>query len=304
MKLYRSQLYFFGGIFLACGRMLPGAALDPPLGPPLAASVSGTASTVVPSAGAHDHGPLTTASASAGDSTAPDDDDDIIGSQRSLNIEEPWQETSAYLSFNFDNNAAPGHEVEFGLENVIALNKDWGGEIDFPGLLLQQPVGRGQSSLGPIGFGLKYVLGRSGTAKSGMGWVGSLELFGQAWPTPNQAFLDTGSSVQLEAMEAFRLGRWVLEGQYGYTQALVQSQALDGWSANTSLGYVGLGHWFPQVEVDFNSQASLQDGSLGPQWLMIPELGFQAGKYFVELGLQLTAAQPGSQTLLLIEREY
>lgn len=78
----------------------------------------------------------------ANGSLALADDDPDHGMKRTIGIEEAWIENAVYLSTIRDNNANQGHAWDFGVQWDAAIAGDWGSEIDAPGLLAQQPLGR------------------------------------------------------------------------------------------------------------------------------------------------------------------
>jgi hypothetical protein len=231
-----------------------------------------------------------------------DDNDVSLGITRVINIDEASIETAFYLISSIDNDFSGSHLVNLEFESTFAFNKISGLELDFPQILLQQPLGQGPSALGPINLGFRYVYYQFGTADSGSSGIFSLEPLVNYWASPNDQFPGIGDSFELEALGGLRLGKVFLQGNYGYNTAL-DSKALNGWFANTALGCSLDSHWLAQVEADFNGNTFLGDGSLGTQWTLVPQIGFKTGNWLFELGEAFNPSQEGTATNLIIERE-
>lgn len=234
---------------------------------------------------------------------AQDADDLSRGMEESINVDEAWVENSLFLFVFNDNDFSKGHSLNLEGEWSHPFGSDFGMELDFPQVLIQQPLGQGPAAMGPIGLDLRYVYYQFGTDESAAAGVFSIQAGGAYWVTPDSRFPGVGSGLSAETLGGFRFGRVFLQGNYGYDTNLNQN-ALSGWMANTAFGVL-VGHdWLAQVEADYSSNAGTDadDGVPGNQWVFIPQIGFRTGELFFELGEEMNAS-PSGTTVLLIERE-
>ncbi len=231
--------------------------------------------------------------------------DPDLGMSRSLGIEEAWVENSAYLTAGLDDDTSAGNTLGLAGEAEFAFNPSLGGEVDFPGVVMRQPLGAAPSTLAPLALGLRAVALRFGDDASPQAGLLSLEAEGSYWIKPQTAaFPDLGSALTAEGMAGWRWGRVFAQGEYGYNSAL-GGQGSPGWFANTSLGFRA-GLFRPQVEADFAGQAPADDAPAA-QCTLVPQLGLDAGDWYWEAGegFTFTPGEAGSraQTLLLVERD-
>lgn len=222
-----------------------------------------------------------------------DRDDDSLGITRAINIDEASVETALYLIPSIDNDFSQGHIINLQDESVFALTGHWGLEVDFPQVLIQQPLGQGSAALGPIGLGFRYRGYQFGTENSETAGVFSAEAFGAYWATPNSQFQDIGSTLTFELLEGFRWGKAFLQGNYGYNTAL-DSNTQNSWFANSALGYPLSDKWVVQMEADFTANPAVQ-------WTFVPQIGFKTGHWLFEVGEALNASGPGTATDLIVE---
>jgi len=233
--------------------------------------------------------------------------DPARGMTRSLNIEEAWVENAAYVFSNLDNDLSAGHAWELMGEWDFAFNPMFGGELDFPEVTMQQPLGNAPSTLAPVALGFRFVPLQFGTPESDMAGVLGIEAEGAYWFSPQyDNFPGLGNSLTLEAMGGWRAGKVFLQGLGGYTSNLGQG-AVSGGFVNVGLGWSMIPQWTPQFEVDFNDTTLLDDGSVGTQWTLLPQIGFQSGEWTLEVGEEFgfvqNAFQPDTATILMIERD-
>lgn len=208
--------------------------------------------------------------ASAAYSTDPD-----RGMSRALGIEEAWAENAFYFNSARDNDSGPGHSWNLGAEWDIALDPNWGLEVDFPGLLMSTPIGQGPSSLAPITVGLKSVPWQWGTEDSPSAGVLGLELEGSGWVHPRpRDFPGAGNSLSAQALLGLREKRAFLQGEYGWSQHL-SADARSGWFADTALGYTLNPRWAAQIEWDLNHLTVRDNGNTGLQSTLIPQFAWQ-----------------------------
>ncbi len=232
-----------------------------------------------------------------------DEGDPSRGMAHSLNIDEAWVENAVYVFAFMDNDFSAGHSLDLEGEGVAAFTKDFGADLAFPQVLLEQPLGQGAAALGPIELDLRYVFSQSGTAESPAAGVFSLQAGGAYWATPNSRFGGLGSTFSAAVLGAFRSGRVFVQGSYGYEAAL-DPNASSQWVANTAVGTALDSHWVAQLEGDFVTNTELEDGSRGNLWVFVPEVGYQAGDWFLELGEQIPASQSGTTSVLMVERDF
>jgi len=230
------------------------------------------------------------------------EDDPALGMTRALNIEEAWVENAAYVFAMTDNSLAAGRTVELEGEADFAFSDRVGGEVDFPQVMLRQPLGHAASMLGPVALGLRYVPVRFGTANSGSAGLAAIELEGALAPATSPSFPDVGNSGTAEVLGGIRYGRLSVQGLYGVTRA-VGHAGTSGWFANTSLA-VHLGPAFsPQVEVDFGGDLPADDRAGAIRSAFIPELGYQTGAWTLEAGMEVGATWDQSVSILMVERD-
>lgn len=230
------------------------------------------------------------------------EDDPALGMTRALNIEEAWVENAAYVFAMTDNSLAAGRTVELEGEADFAFSDRLGGEVDFPQLMLRQPLGHAASVLGPVALGLRYVPLRFGTADSARAGLAAVELEGALAPASSPSFPDLGNSGTAEVLGGLRFGRVSVQGLYGATRALGRS-GTSGWFGNTSIAF-HLGSAFsPQIEVDFGGDIPADDRAGAIRSAFIPELGFQTGVWTLEAGVEVGATWDRSASILMIERD-
>ena len=137
---------------------------------------------------------------------------------RSLNIEESWVKKAFYIhSINADD-LSQGKGWTLSGEMDFAFNAWFGGELDFPVLLMTYPLGQGPSGFGPITLGLRAVPYQTGTEVSREAAIISLEVEGNFWPTPQvKNFPGQGNSVTPELLWAYRYHRVYFQGITGDT---------------------------------------------------------------------------------------
>ena len=231
---------------------------------------------------------------------ADEDDDPSGGVERSLGIDEAWVENALYLFTFADNDFSTGHSVNFQVEEDIAFSKNFGADVGFPALLLTQPLGSGPATWGPLSLAFKYVAYRFGTPKSASSGIFSLQA-GAGLATSN-LLPGLGSTLQMEGMGAFRADKFFIQGSYGFNAAL-DASPLSGWFADTALGINLSSEWVLLGESDFNGNTFLNDGSRGTRWTFVPQVGFSAGPWFLELGEEINASLSGT-SVLMVERDF
>lgn len=204
----------------------------------------------------------------------PDPDPDH-GMARALGIEEPWVENAAYFSSNRNNNASPGHAWNSGVEWDAVLGKDWGAEIDVPGILATQPLGRAPATLAPLTAGLKYSPWHWGDDDSEDAGVVGMEVEGGWWATPQPAnFPGVGSSLAEQVLFGIRHGTNWIQGEYGFNQR-VSADARTGWFANSALGHRLSKDWVIQLELDLNRTSVDALGHTVAGMMLTPQVGWQ-----------------------------
>jgi len=196
------------------------------------------------------------------------------GIVRSLNIEESWVENAFYIhSINADN-LSSGNTWSLSGELDFAFNSWIGGELDFPVLLMNYPIGSGPSDFGPIALGLRVVPYQTGSEVSREAAILSIEVEGNLWPTPQvRNFPGQGDSVTPEFLWAYRYHRVYFQGITGYT-----IPAGPGSIANpffqTSAGRTWEQVWALQIEADWNGALPLSNGQVSQGVTIIPEVAY------------------------------
>ncbi len=222
---------------------------------------------------------------------------------RAINIDEASVDSAVYVTGSIDNDFSQGHTIDLEGEGLFRLDQDWGLDVTFPQVLLQQPLGQGPAALGPLGAGLRYVFQRVKTEDGQVGGIFSLEAQGFYWATPDNQFPGTGSGYTLQGLGALRVGRVYLQGNYGYNGAFDQ-MVTPSWFANSSLGYALGAHWALQVEADYTGQVLPGNGGLAGQWTLVPQIGFKTDGWLWEVGEAFNPSQAGTATDLIIERNF
>jgi len=227
--------------------------------------------------------------------SAQENDPGII---RTLETDSAQIENSYYLSASFDNNASPYHWLYLYGEGLFALGKDWALEADFPNLTTQYPLGQVPLIMSPIGLNLRYEFYHFGGWSSETAGAFSIEA-GGAYGFPNSTFSWIGSSWSVSVLGGYRVGKFFLEGNYGY-QGKIDPQVLNQWKANTGLGYHFSRDWYLQAEADLTAVTSPVSNS---SWSFLPQIAFQPGDWLFELGESLSAS-PASVTELMVARTF
>ncbi len=230
-----------------------------------------------------------------------DEDDASKGMVESFNVEQAWVENEVFLTGSMDDSFSKGHNLDLEMEWEVAVDKVWGLELDFPELLAARPLGTEPAALGPIEVSIRRIYGEFGTEDSPMSGVFSVRAGGNYWwGTTDDRVHYGGNGINLEALGAFRLQNFFLQGLYGYNLDLDQS-ALSGWVADTALGCLLGRRWVVQFEADFSSNAVVDadDGISSGQWSFIPQFGFKTGEWYVSVGEELNVLSVGSTVLLL-----
>ncbi|HEY5040207.1 MAG TPA: hypothetical protein VIJ93_14160, partial [bacterium] len=115
----------------------------------------------------------------------------------------------------------------------------------------------------------------------------------------NDTFPSVGSSWSLKALGGYRVGRFFLQGNYGY-QGGIDPNVTSQWQANTGLGYHLGSDWYIQAEADFTAITAPFSGS---SWYFIPQIAFQPGEWLFELGESLNKS-PVGVTELMVARTF
>ena len=229
------------------------------------------------------------------------------GMKRTLGIEEAWVENAVYLSTVRDNNANQGHSWNFGIEWDNVISGDWGSEIDAPGILAQQPLGRAPSSLAPVTAGLKYAPISWGDDDSEESGVIGFELEGSWWASPQPVnFPGVGSSVAEQVLVATRRGRYSFQGAYGVSQR-AGADARSGWFASNAIGAKISEEWVIQMEVDFNRTSVDSFGNTAVARIVTPQVGWQinpAWQLVMGESFSRVGALNSVMTNLLLEYSY
>ncbi|MBY0579083.1 MAG: hypothetical protein K2P57_08555 [Burkholderiales bacterium] len=193
--------------------------------------------------------------------------------KRVLGIEEAWVENAVYFSSSRDNDANPGRAWNFGVQWDAALSEHWGSEVDAPGLLAQQPLGRAPSALAPITIGLKYVPLQWDDGESA-GVLGA-EVEGSWWASPQPVnFPGVGSNIAGQILVGIRRGRYWIQGEYGASRR-VKADARSGWFADSALGYRMSEDWVVQIEIDLNRTSVDALGHTASSATLTPQVGWQ-----------------------------
>jgi len=203
------------------------------------------------------------------------------GMSRAWNIEEPWIENAFYIYASRDNDNAAGNALNLSGERDVAFSRRWGAEIDAPGLMAKEPLGKGPSALAPIAVGIKYAPWQWGSDDDDSAGVIDFEIEGAWWPNPQpQNFPGTGSSLTEQVLIGLRRSSHWLQGQYAISQRL-GADARSGWSANTAIGQRLNETWSLQMEVDLNRTSVDANGAttMGIAW--IPQVSAQIGHAWV-----------------------
>ena len=216
------------------------------------------------------------------------------GMIRALGIEEPWIETAVYLTSSRDNITSAGHTWNANVEWDVAFNRRWGAEIDAPGLLAAEPLGKGATALAPLTLGLKYAPLQWGDDDSTDAGILAIEGEGSWWPNPKpNAFPATGSNLSGQLLAAFRHGDHWFQGEYGLSRRLA-ADARSGWFANSAIGQ-RLGDTFNvQLEVDANHISVDDNGATVMGLALTPQLGARIGRSWLVI-VGETYARAGGQ---------
>ena len=199
------------------------------------------------------------------------------GMSRAWNIEEPWIENAFYIYASRDNENATGRAVSLSGERDIAFSRRWGAEIDAPGVMATEPLGKGAVAMAPIAVGLKYAPWQWGSDDDDSAGVIDFEIEGAWWPRPQpQNFPGTGSSLTEQVLIGLRQSSRWLQGQYAISQRL-GADARSGWSANTAIGQRLNRIWSVQMEVDLNRTSVDANGATTMSVAWIPQVSAQIG---------------------------
>ena len=193
---------------------------------------------------------------------------------RSLNIEESWVKKAFYIhSINADD-LSQGKGWTLSGEMDFAFNAWFGGELDFPVLLMTYPLGQGPSGFGPITLGLRAVPYQTGTEVSREAAIISLEVEGNFWPTPQvKNFPGQGNSVTPELLWAYRYHRVYFQGITGDTLptglGAIANPFFEISVERTFEQILAL-----QIEADANGAIPLVNGKVVPTLTFIPEIAY------------------------------
>jgi hypothetical protein len=220
---------------------------------------------------------------------------------RAINIDEASVSSSIYVSGSIENNFSQGHQISLEGEGIFRLARDWGLDVVFPQVTLDDPIGQGAAMLGPIGGGFRYVFARFRNRMADSAGVFSLEAQGFYWATPNSQFPGEGSNYVLQGLAGMRFGHWTVQGNYGYNGAIDQAYQ-PNWFAFSSLGYALAAHWALQIEADYTGDVLPSDGGLDSQWVLVPQLGFKTDGWLFEAGEAFNPSQAGSSTDFIIQK--
>ncbi len=183
-------------------------------------------------------------------------------------------------------------------EGLFVLAKDLGLELDFPTLLTEEPLGQGPAVLGPIGLNLRLEFYRFGGWSSETAGSFSIE-GGGAYGFSNSTFPWVGSRWSVEALGGYRVGKFFLQGNYGY-QGRIDPKVPDEWQANTGLGYSLGSNWYLQAEADFSALMGTFNNS---SWSFVPQIAFQPDEWLFELGESFNES-PAGVTELMVARTF
>ena len=235
---------------------------------------------------------------SKGNASAPPEDRPTL--TRAINIDEASVINSIYIVGSIDNDFSQGHLINLEGEGLFRLAKDWGLDITFPQVILQQPLGQGGAALGPIGGGLRYVFAKFRNRDADSMGVFSIQAQASYWATPNDQFDGVGSNYTLQGLAGVRWGWFYVQGNYGYNGGF-DSKFQDVWFANSALGYALSAHWALQVEADYSG--FFIPGGLEGEWQMVPQLGFKTDGWLLEAGVAFNPSQTGTSTDFIIEKD-
>jgi hypothetical protein len=231
------------------------------------------------------------------------------GMVRALGIEEPWIETAVYLTSSRDNVTTPGHTWNANVEWDVAFSRRWGAEIDAPGILATEPLGKGATALAPLTFGLKYAPLQWGDDDSIDSGIVAFEAEGSWWPNPKpDAFPGTGSNLSGQMLLGFRHGSRWLQGEYGLNRRLA-ADARSGWFANSAIGQKLGDIWSVQMEVDANHISVADSGATVIGVALTPQVGARIGHNWLAIvgeSFARTGGQSGytATTNVLLEYQF
>ena len=231
------------------------------------------------------------------------------GIVRSLNIEESWVENAYYIhSINADN-LSSGNTWSLSGELDFAFNSWFGGELDFPVLLMTYPVGSGPAGLGPVTFGLRVVPYQTGSEVSRQASILSFEFEGNWWPNPQiRAFPGEGDSLTPEFLWAYRYRRVYFQGITGYTTPLGPGAIANPFFL-VSAGRTWEQVWALQLELDVNGSIPLTNGQVSPGFSVVPEVAYMpyGDRWVNEIGEGLSiygGMGPQPTTFFMSEIEF
>ena len=217
----------------------------------------------------------------AGSSWAQVSDPGLI---RALNTDSAPIENTYYLETSFDNDFSRRHWIYFYGEGLFSVAKEWGVEVDFPNLSTRHPLGQFSLAFEPIGLFVRYEFWHFGNWNDETAGAFSLSAGGFYGGAPLDQSARGGSSLALEALGGYRLGRFFLQGEYAF-QGAVDPNSSSQWNANTALGYRLTNEWHVQMEADLTA-------SLPPfnetSWSFVPQIAFQPGDWLFEFGEAFT----------------
>ncbi len=216
---------------------------------------------------------------------------------RALGTDSASVENAYYLWATADN--APKDWLYSYGEGVFTLAKDFGLVLSFPNLVTLLPLGQSPLALAPTGLYLRLEPFHSGGWNSETAGVLSFQA-GGAYGAANSTFRYIGSSWTAEALGGYKIGRFFLQGNYGF-QGGIDPQALTQWQADTSLGFALGSNWYLQGEADFYSiTAPFSDSS----WSFLPQVAFQPGDWLFEFGESFSGDTPQGITEVLAARAF
>ncbi len=221
---------------------------------------------------------------------------------RAINIDEASVLDTIYVSGSINNNFSQGNQISLEGEGIFHITKDWGLDVVFPQVTLNDPPGQGAAMLGPIGGGLRYVFAKLRNREADSAGVFSVEAQGFYWATPNSLFPGEGSNYVFQGLAGVRAGRWYIQGNYGYNGAIDQAYQ-PNWFAFSALGYALATHWALQVEADYTGTVLPDNGGLDSEWVLVPQLGFKTDGWLFEAGEAFNTSQAGTSTDFIVEKD-
>ena len=230
-----------------------------------------------------------------------DVDDYII---KAINVEEPWIENAVYNFVEFSNNK--NGQFTFYPEIEAKLSNRIGAEIDLPSYISNYPIGQGNSGVGALTIGPKFLLLRKCDFQEGKAYLVTFETEFSYSPIPN-SIASTGNSLAEQIEYGILNYPYFSTGEIGYTEKL-SNKAINGYFANISIGRNITPSFAVQLETEVDNQYLYNDKHALEGFFM-PQVEYHISSgWMFGIGEQASFQEYNSKTYystwIMIEKEF